>query len=287
MDPKPTVGISGYNTFGGNPIWFSDVKGDTTGGVDQRSADRLYDAAQFTFSDDKFKDVRKLIKLNGGYYLGMYRQTSFRPIEEKDFANAIKDLSPDDQALAFAYYSAINSKELHTVELIKLKESYSKKAEERMTGPGNGALVEYFKSFSHNIGTPYDIEKSDYDPKNVTGSYSIIVINSETTVNYQTSSITGSAMKIKPSIAELVFHEIVGHGLGRLFSASNDMYAIQANNLYLRAGPEAGDKRWRNGSDHDGISKPIPYIQANTVPDYIKAGLFQLKLNQALSGNSF
>lgn len=24
MDPKPTVGISDYSCFGGNPIWFSD-----------------------------------------------------------------------------------------------------------------------------------------------------------------------------------------------------------------------------------------------------------------------
>jgi len=31
LDPKPTVGISQYSTFAGNPIWYSDIKGDSIG----------------------------------------------------------------------------------------------------------------------------------------------------------------------------------------------------------------------------------------------------------------
>ena len=29
LDPKPTVGISEYSAFNGNPIWYSDPLGDT------------------------------------------------------------------------------------------------------------------------------------------------------------------------------------------------------------------------------------------------------------------
>ncbi len=31
LDPKPGDGISPYSSFNGNPIWFSDVLGDSTG----------------------------------------------------------------------------------------------------------------------------------------------------------------------------------------------------------------------------------------------------------------
>ncbi|WP_165759049.1 hypothetical protein [Niastella yeongjuensis] len=41
---------------------------------------------------------------------------------------------------------------------------------------------------------------------------------------------------------------------------------------------------WRNGASHGA---QMDYNRANAIPDYIQAGLFKLKLNQALSGNGF
>lgn len=36
LDPKPTIGISQYSTFNGNPIWFNDLHGDSVGPIANR-----------------------------------------------------------------------------------------------------------------------------------------------------------------------------------------------------------------------------------------------------------
>ncbi|OQP43429.1 hypothetical protein A4H97_34000 [Niastella yeongjuensis] len=93
------------------------------GGNNETSASRELSMVQSSFQGENKKDLRALFKLSDN-------KKDFEHINEKDFANAIAGQSVDDQALAYGYYSAINSKDYHTVEVISRDEKYDSKMKE-------------------------------------------------------------------------------------------------------------------------------------------------------------
>ncbi|AEV99273.1 hypothetical protein A4D02_32245 [Niastella koreensis] len=279
IDPKPNVGLSGYNTFGGNPIWFSDVNGDKTdtlGGIDPGSAEELKCTILETFKGPGKENLRGLFKLEGN---------DFATIDDRDFAKAIKNLSWDDQVIAYGYYSAINSKERHTVEVIDINQKYS------------AAYADYIKegvnmedSYKEVKGTGVDVDFAFGGGFNIPDTrqghkdgdtYTLLVNNSAAKINdYQTTYIAGSAMTINPSLALLSVHEILGHVLGRAPNSptwkTND--AVQMENAYNRSqNPSNSIIPWRNGAAHGGA---VDYEKANDIPAHIKSGLFNLKVSQ-------
>ncbi len=77
LDPKPRFGISNYSTFGNNPIWFSDPKGDIFGiGKDDQSQKDIKSLAK-----SKNKDF---IKIGEDGQVGLdFGELSKEKIEEK------------------------------------------------------------------------------------------------------------------------------------------------------------------------------------------------------------
>jgi hypothetical protein len=272
IDPRPTVGISGYNTFGGNPIWFNDVKGDTLGGINDESAIQLRTTLQETFKGPDKENLRNLFKLDGN---------NFAAIDEKDFVNAIKDLSLDDQILAVGYYSAVNSTKLHTVEIMTRGDRLSQKGQDvTKSWYLNGSDAESLQDGPGGNWTVLDDKDGSY-----MGSHTILITDSDEKLNYLSTTKEGMTSR-KPPLTELAAHEIIGHGLGgegeNGVHKKDLLYAMQMNNIFLRTSPDGGTMLWRDGRDHQGFTeKPLPYNVANETPSYITSALFSIILNNA------
>jgi hypothetical protein len=250
----------------------------------------MLEVAEGTFSSDNQIPVKDLFKL-GSKYLGLVGAREFVPMKENDFASAIKKLSPDEQALAYAYYNAINSKDRHVVDIIKRTEYYDTQI---------ACVVESAANYenSHYVlnGTGRDVEVAgggglNYLGKEVVenGSYTVIITNTKAEINDYYTNATLPAMCINPPPQVLAAHEVFGHGLGGV--ANSDTWltddAIQMENLYNRVkNPNIVPfvTPWRNGKSH---GKQVDYSNANAIPAHISAGLFMLKFRQALSGTPF
>ena len=253
--------------------------------MDARSASRELDVIQSSFPGNNATELKGLFKIgdNG---------VDFSAINEKDFGHAIKGLSDDEQALAYGYYSLINSTTRNTVEVVTPTERYSRQAATTIFHIPNtwtrdilptatGKDVDYVGGGGLN----WSVFGQNHD---LIGRFSIFVINSgQTTGDYQTSAIAGSALHLISSGGETSAHEVIGHGLGRLSSSPTWSHedAIQLSNLYRRINVSVPSNiDWRNGTDHSS-NIAIPYDKANGIPDYIRQGLFNFKLGQALLGN--
>lgn len=273
IDPKPNVGISGYNTFGGNPIWFKDINGDKTdtlGGANPESAQELAKAIDYTFGGPKNEGLRNLFKVgdNG---------TDFVPIGETDFFNAIQGVDESTQLLAYAYYSVINSDVRHDVDIVSREGWFSKSTQKVLTYfKGQGKDVEDNIAQGPGYNWPYyEIPNK----KMFTGTNTVLITDPISKINYLNP--TGVFSSLRFSLAELVAHEVLGHGLGREGGRGESVHnlsAIQMNNLFLRVMPPTPYQLpvWRNGSDH-GFSIPISKEKANAVPTYLIQGLSKLK----------
>jgi len=268
VDPKPNVGVSGYNTFGGNPIWFSDILGDTTGGNNTKSADRMVKVIQTTFPDNKA--LTDLFKLDDN-------KLDFAHIDEGKFASAIKDMSLDEQVLAYGYFTAVNSTVRHSVEILDRNEKYSSIAEDFIT------IIKEEGDVTTGKGSDFDLTGGGYNslnPYKPNETYTVLLMKTESVLEDYVSNITGQAMAVIPSIQRLSAHELLGHSIGRMILGSityENEDAIQMENAYSRA--RSGLNAWRNGTKHHK-GEELDYGTANGIPSYIIYGLYELKKNQ-------
>lgn len=252
-DPKATSfqWLSPYSFCGANPINNIDQFGDSIQAVSKVSGARLLNVIHTTFDGPKFKDLLRLFKLNRD---GMTMQS----INPEAFDKAINGLSSDEKALAKAYYLAINSSDMHHIDLCLQDEdlnSKTKKAfnEKRWT---SGTEVEYFTGGGINKKT-----------KN--GSFTIVIMDSTTGIAY-THNKTKMAYKRYSTPGELVSHELLGHGYGRSIGSPSSRHedAIQMTNLYWRV--RGYNNFYRNGSDH-GINNPtLSKSIANEIPKHYR-----------------
>jgi hypothetical protein len=258
IDPKPMDGVSGYNTFGGNPILLNDVLGDTTKGNNGRSAEREVETIQNSFdNNDNKKDLKALFKLDGDHL-------TLAHINEDKFAKAIEGLDPNEQALAKGYLLAINGPKVHVVEIVTIDEGMSKEAndifETESFVNGSSLDVSGLVKYGGGVNLPTS-----------TGSYTLLLYENKSRVDDYKSKTGFPNFFRFPSLGERFAHELLGHALGRQFGVFefNDLYAIQVNNIYLRV--HNSDRLFRTGLDHDGLSnKPKkPDGVLNDIPDYI------------------
>ena len=281
------VGISEYSVFKNSPILLFDPFGDTLGGVDARSANRELDIIQSSFPGSDASQLRGLFKIADN---GM----DFSKINDKDFVNSIKGLSEDEQALAYGYYSLINSNTRNTVEVVTRDERYSPQAASTILFMPNTWTEHNWPTatgkdvdFAGGGGMDWGVLDKN---RSITGTFTIFTMDSKAlTTDYQTSQMANNGVSQISILGETSAHEAIGHGLGRFNDPQTWRHedAIQMSNLYRRINVSAPSNiDWRNGTNHYS-NVAIPYDKANDIPSYMKEGLFKLKLGQVLLGNVF
>jgi len=246
-DPKSTAFESSYVSMRNNPILFNDVLGDTIRGVSKTSANRLVNEIKNSFSGNQ---IKKLFKLNSD-------GQTLSSIKKKDFIKAISSLSKDEQQLAYGYYSTINSKQTHFVEMANRNEAIS----------SFGTNLFKFKTGADvDVGAGGGINTGNKD-----ATYSIIVMDSN--VKIGDFKFGNSYINRSSSPGELLAHEVLGHGVGRVLGSPDFHYsdAIQMTNLYLRV--QGINYTYRDGAMHSKdttVDSPVlSKVSATWVPSYI------------------
>jgi hypothetical protein len=250
VDPKPNISVSPYNCFGGNPIFYSDYLGDKIKGANQTSANRMLTEIQGTFKGDKAAKLRNLFKLSSD-------KVTMQSINEKDFTAAVSGLSADEQKLAYGYYNAINSSDVHTVEMVYRSESLSTTAA-TLFGKSKGSDFDDLTYGGANTKTSN------------TSTYSVIMMDNQKQVGDYINSSGASSFR-SSSPGELISHEVLGHGVGTLRNSATAYYqdAIQMSNLYLRI---QGTGYYRDGSWHGKKSSDavLSKSTANQTPSFVQ-----------------
>jgi len=257
VDVKKITFMSPYSTFANNPIVYTDVLGDTVRGANQVSASRTVSTMQNSFPGDAAADLRNLFSLSSD-------GVSVSSINEQDFVNAISNLSTDVQQLAYGYYEAINSTDIHTVEMLFQNENLTSKGQS-LTNSNTGTCID------NKYGGGINFSYSNGD------SYTIIVMNSSAKISDYVQN--GKYITRSSSAGELLSHEMLGHGLGGALKSSSARHkdAIQMTNLYLRI--QGYTNVYRNGSQHGPIGSPIlTKSTATSIPSFIQIPL-SIKMN--------
>jgi hypothetical protein len=247
QDPKPHPSISNYAIFANNPIFYSDVLGDTVRGVNATSGTRTRDAIHNSFQGDDAAALRNLFKL------GTDGKT-MASINESDFVNAVSGLTSDQQQLAYGYYNAINSTDVHTVEMVYRNEALSATTK-GITGKSTGAELDDMAFGGFNVKTSSN------------STFSAIVMDNAKHVGDYINNKGASSFRAG-SPGEILAHEMLGHGVGALrgSATSGHQDALQMSNLYLRA---QGQGYYRNGAWH-GTNVVLSKQTANQVPSFIQ-----------------
>jgi len=247
MDPRPNPSISVYACFGNNPIWFSDVAGDTVRGVNNESGERMLNVLQETFSGNT--EVQKLFKLSSD-------GQTLQSINKRDLKKAFKNLDNDQKTLLYGYYIAINSPDVHLVELINNNQKISKYGQ-KITGFENGRQFDSWMGGAANYETG--------NGKNF-NSYSLIVMDSKTKVNF-VSTNSNKKVSMLSEVGEVFAHEVLGHGLARALLSPNFKHedAIQVSNIYLRS---KNIGYYRDGSDHAN-HQILDKLISNMTPSFL------------------
>lgn len=242
IDPKRTAWESPYASMGNNPIIYNDPFGDTIRGADSKSANRIKDVLDNTFSGDNASDLRSLFKIGDD-------GVTFESISQNSFAKAIAGLNESEQQLAYGYFKAINSEPVHTVEILERGETLS--------AFGSSTLPE-----SHN--SPEKILARSGGGLNLIasrGTYTAVVLDSK--INMSDSKNSTFPRYALPG--ETLAHELLGHGMGSLRADNHQKGAIQAGNLFLRS---QGSNIWRDGTAHKGGT--LTKEDANSIPYYLE-----------------
>jgi hypothetical protein len=90
VDPKGTEGVSNYSAFANNPIWHSDIKGDTAIIMVWGTGDGSQGVGHAAIAIQNYKEVKERVKVNGKWV----KQTKSVP----DGTYTVRDLWPGVEA---------------------------------------------------------------------------------------------------------------------------------------------------------------------------------------------
>jgi len=257
VDPKPTVAESPYLCFKGNPICFSDIRGDTARGVSKDDAKFLRDDIKESLAGDNFKRVRDLIKIDKD-------KKSISGISQGDLDIALEGikLSPDEKGLLNNIVNTINSKQVHLAEY--------KEGNEWISNVGLKALQMDLSYWQPSLVSQVTgIPESEIERGNVPAN-AILLFRGAATCEYNGGSYSLMPKKARsgpnndyfnkngtPTTNPLdrpTMHEVFGHGRSlALKIADQHTPIIQWENLVLRVMKKDVS---RDGTNHDNGKVP-------------------------------
>ncbi|MFH0893269.1 MAG: hypothetical protein V2A54_02435 [Bacteroidota bacterium] len=107
-DPKPTVGVSDYACFGGNPILFNDILGDKIRGKDAKESKKTKEMVDESLENDK--DLCSFFQLdNKGIYFKRVDENKLKSVLESKDSKGNDKYSPQLKAQTLAYAKVINN----------------------------------------------------------------------------------------------------------------------------------------------------------------------------------
>jgi len=223
--------MSPYTYCANNPVILVDPDGEKIEGVSKISALRIRNEILNSFPGEECAALRNLFQLDGN---------QMKTIDENVFNEAINGLNDDQKALANAYKETINSPETHYVDMTMSYETLNPITTGALGLPADtkGSFIEQAGGGGGNM--PYGF-----------GSLTVIVMDSKENVKDFVLARTGNYYSRKSTSAELLAHELLGHGYGRSHGRSEAQHykdAIQMSNLYWRA--RGYNNFYRDGAQH-------------------------------------
>ena len=234
MDPlcEKYYDVSPYAYCGDDPVNILDFHGDSIIAVSKISGLRLLNEIHNTFYGEQFEKLNSLFQLSDD-------GRTLRGIKRSEFSTAIKNLNPDEKALAIGYYKAINSKDVHYVDMTLREESL------------NPMTIDHFRDFNFRTGRQIDHDTNGgvNTDSGRNGSFSIVIMNSIANVDFVYSSNENHYNR-KSTPAEILAHELLGHGFSSSIGSPGSKYidAIQLTNLYWRV--RGYHLFYRDGTNH-------------------------------------
>ncbi len=241
-----TLTISGAKGFSG-----TSLKVITGGikGVSKVSAMRILDEIHNTFYDNKFKNLKKLFKLDTD-------DLTMKEINLSSFESAIAGLNTDERSMAYAYFLAINTSETHYVDMTMTYETISPFAISVLHLPAKSKGIVADNNYGGGANTSYG-----------SGTMTIVVMDSKVDIGDFTYAPNGVNYPRFSTPAELLSHELLGHGHSRVIGSSKFGHedAVQMSNLYWRT--RGYFNFYRDGTSH-GSGVKLTKAKANSIPSH-------------------
>ncbi len=228
-------------------------------GVTKISAAVVYGEIRNSFWGPRFNPLRSIFHLDPSK-----QNLSIKEIPNYMFESAITGLSPDERALAYAYFLCINSKDVHQVEVISLDETLSQAGCIALQLPQNskGKDVDKLTGGGRNNRCPG-------------GTFTVIVEHSKVVADdylFITGTLNQELVPLTrhSTPAEVLAHEVLGHGYGRMINSPGNGHedAIQMNNLYWRV--RGYNRFYRDGRSHGKEPVILCRELANSIPAHFR-----------------
>jgi hypothetical protein len=218
-------------------------------GVSRVSGERVLNEIQNSFYYDN--DIKNIFELEDN-------RLKMKPISRTVFETAINGKNTDIRSLAYAYYLAINSSTPHYVDMTMTYETLSNRA---ITALGLAAKTKGLyadNQYGGGVNTSY-----------LGGTLTVVVMDSKADIGDFTYAPNGVQYERYSTPAELLAHELLGHGYGRIIGSATYRHedAVRMSNLYWRA--RGYHNFYRNGSFH-GTQVLLNKASANQIPAHFQ-----------------
>ncbi|MBL1223359.1 hypothetical protein JET18_21135 [Chryseobacterium sp. L7] len=219
-------------------------------GVSRVSGMRILNEIQNSFYN--YEDIKKIFKLEDN---GL----KMHIITRADLEAAIRGQNADIRSLAYAYYLAINSSHSHYVDMTFTYETLNTRTITTLGLQPKTKGLQADNDYGGGVNTIY--------PGG--GTLTVVVMDSKADIGDFTYAPNGVQYPRHSTPAELLAHELLGHGYGRVIGSSTYGHedAVRMSNLYWRA--RGYYNFFRNGSWH-GTQVLLSRSSANLIPTHFQ-----------------